>query len=80
MSLHVDPYTGEPRITRYHDSKALGDIVYIHELDRYSDQQLGDLRSELETTMPGAWWPLHRNNYQCFLEVITETLAKRNAA
>ena len=32
--MHVDPYTGEPRITRYHDSKALGDIVYIHELDR----------------------------------------------
>ena len=30
--MHVDPYTGEPRITRYHDSKAIVDIVYIHEL------------------------------------------------
>ena len=80
MSLHVDPYTGEPRITRYHDSKALGDIVYLHDLDRYSDHQLVSLRSELEATMPERWWPLHRNNHQCFLEGITATEAKRKAA
>ena len=78
--MHVDPYTGEPRITRYHDSKALGDIVYIHELDRYSDQELLSLRDELEASMPPNWMPLRRQNHNHFREAITETLAKRHAA
>ena len=74
MVMHVDPYTGEPRITRYHDSKALGDIVYLHDLDRYSDQELLSLRDELEATMPPKWSPLRRQNHNHFLEAITETL------
>ena len=80
MTAPIDPYTGQPRITRYHDSKALGDVVYLHELDRYSDQQLVSLGSELEATMPERWWPLHRKNHQCFLEFITATEARRKAA
>ena len=80
MILPVDPYTGQPRMTRYYDSKALGDVVYLHELNRYSDKELVSLRSELEATMPEPWWPLHRKNHQCFLEGITATEAKRKSA
>ena len=80
MILPVDPYTGQPRMTRYYDSKVLGDVVYLHELDRYSDKELVSLRSELEATMPGPWMPNHRANYRFFLEYITATEVKRKSA
>ena len=78
MDIPICPYTGQPRATRYHRSKALDDIVFLHNLDRYSDQDLLSLRVELEATMPGPLMPLHENHHE-FLQWITAIEASRKA-
>lgn len=66
-------------MTRYFDSKVLGDLIFIHHLDLYNDQELAGLRNELEATMPERWRPLHRKNHRLFLEAITALEAERKA-